>query len=334
MILSAITILGGCTKDRVIKIENEKQLLVVNCTFNPDSTWKLWLSSTVTLGQYSEYFPAVNNAHISLYKNGTVIDTFQQSGDGFYTVNSKPQTGNTYSIQVNASGFDEVNATDSIPMQKGILKEGTISLIPITKKAPPPWVDLLYDVLQVNLHLRDASNEINYYKINAGFYPTDPNQIPPEVISKGLVVSPSTKINTDDKRFSPLSWEQSFILFDDKAFTDSVCNLDAYVEAVSKRNGKSVIEPSFIHPSLLNPFYNGILNSSTYSPVSGTGDWKLEFYAELLTISETYYRCNKTRLLQQFNLGIPGAEFNNVYSNIIGGRGIFAAYQRHKIMLK
>lgn len=334
MILSAITMLGGCTKDRVIKIENEKQLLVVNCTFNPDSTWKLWLSSTVTLGQYSEFLPAVNNASILLYKNGILIDTFQQNGNGFYSLNSKPDPGFTYSIKAKATGFDEVYATDSIPMNKGLLEDGTISLIPITKKAPPPWVDLLYDVLQVNLQLSDVSGENNYYKIIAGFYPTDVNQIPAEPLSKGLVVYPYTKLATDDKRCSSLSWEQSFILYDDKAFAGSKYNLDAYVESVSKRNGKSVIEPSFINPTLLNPFYNGILSYGSYSPVSGTGDWKVEFYAELLTLSETYYRYNKTRLLQQFNLGIPGAEFNNVYTNVIGGRGIFAAYQSHKIILK
>ena len=37
--------------------------------------------------------------------------------------------------------------------------------------------------------------------------------------------------------------------------------------------------------------------------------------------------------LQQYNSKIPGAEFNNVYSNVKGGKGIFAGFQSHKIKL-
>ena len=158
--------LFSCTKDRTLNLKSEKKQLIINCTFNPDSTWKLWLSSTISIGEQSDYFPAINNATIQLLENGNVIGNMQNVGNGYYELSSLPNIGKIYSIKISANGFDNVEATDSLPKTKGLLLEGTVEKSLVEKKAPPPWIDFFYKILPVKITLSDSKKEKNFYKIH------------------------------------------------------------------------------------------------------------------------------------------------------------------------
>lgn len=335
--LFTITFLS-CSKDRVLDLKQYNKLLVVNCTFNPDSTWELWLSSTLSIGEYSEYFPAINNATIQLYENDSLIGNMTNTSKGYYTLNQLPKLGKTYSVKIHAEGFDDVFAKDSIPKTKGLITEGTVEKILIEKNAPPPYVDNIYKVLPFELTLIDTKIESNFYKIQANIDVTSLDQFPQYFYDEHYIVFPKKYIFTSDKIFEPISWEQNFILYSDVALEDTIYNLSAYYTGFGKsyNNGVDVtkITPQYISSEKLNPFYNGIVGWGIMQAKEGTGEWKLEYSVELQTISESYYKYNKTRLLQQYNRTIPGSEFNNIYSNVVGGKGIFGGYQSHKIILQ
>ncbi len=331
----------SCSKDRVLDLKQEKKLLVVNCTFNPKSTWELWLSSTLSIGEYSEYFPAINNATIQLYENDSLIGNMTNTSKGYYTLNQLPKLGKTYSVKIHAEGFDDVFAKDSIPKIKGLITEGTVEKILTEKNAPPPYVDEIYKILPIQLSLFDSKAETNYYKIQTYITPLDSTQFPQFVIDSNLIPYNLTMVNSEDKRLSSISWEQDFILFEDNTISETNYSIKAFYRGFGRETSNGVdvtkISPYFIDPKRFNKFLNGAGGYGFYGgvdPKPDTGEWKLEFSAELQTISETYYRYNKTRLLQQYNRTIPGSEFNNIYSNVVGGKGIFGGYQSHKIILQ
>jgi hypothetical protein len=338
LVILILTFLS-CSKDRVLDLKREKKLLVVNCTFNPDSTWELWLSSTISIGEYSEYFPAIDNATIQLFENDSLIGTMLNESNGYYIFNQKPKLGKTYSVKIQAVGYDVVYAKDSLPINKGLILEGLVEKVLTEKKAPPPWVGEIYKILPLKLKLKDSKIENNFYKINAYITPIDPNQFPLYVIEENLKPLTLRSINSENKKVNSISWEQTYLLFDETTFTDSIETIDAFYKDFGREfNGNgdvTKIEPLFCDASKLNPFGNGLgFVTNGLKPKEGTGEWKLEYSAELQTISESYYKYNKTHLLQQYNRTIPGSEFNNIYSNVVGGKGIFGGYQSHKIILQ
>lgn len=331
----AMLLFCSCTRDVKVSLPQEANKLVVYCTFNPDSTWKLWLSSTVSIGDYSQQFPAINNAEVVIYENGATIDTLLNSNDGIYTSSSKPQVGNSYSFTANAQGFDGVSGSDSIPLSKGEISRHVLTPNAVPYKTPPPFVGEIWYIQYVKLELTDNITDKNYYQLKASEELTNLNQIPgPPIFDPNWVHFPFKIIATFDERFEPINDQDAVLCYSDKAIDQNVYNLDAYFYVGADVDDHIDDRASFVSDGNFNYFLNG--NNGRYTtgyfePVDSTGPlWEKDYYIELKTISESYYKYIRSRMLQSYNRSIPGSEFNNVYSNIKGGKGIFVGYQSEK----
>ena len=321
----------SCSRDRTIRLPLEQDQLVVYCTFNPDSTWKLWLSSTVSIGGYSQQFPAVNNAEVVIYENGAAFDTLINSADGIYISLKKPTLGNNYSFMAKATGFETVSGKDSIPLEAGSIIQQLLLPTIVPFQPPPPVVGIDY-IQHIPLELNDPTNTQNYYELKLSELLTNPNQLPKkEVVDAGLIHYTFKNIHTADERFEIFNYEDNVICYSDKGLNGGLYSLGAYVVVGALEDEGLFNRATFRKPNI-SYFENAYgLELYSFQPKTGTGDlWEKDFYIELKTISESYYKYTRSRMLQAYNRSIPGSEFNNVYSNIEGGYGIFVGYQSEK----
>lgn len=141
--------LFSCIKDVHINIQKEKPKLVVNCLFNPDSAWKIFVGKSMYINDTSNA-SVIKNANITLSGNGRLIHlTYLDSG--YYVSDLKPKAGVKYTIEVTSPGFHAVEAADSIP-DKPTISSFTFDTIPviITDLEIPDQVKVNKPVLSIN----------------------------------------------------------------------------------------------------------------------------------------------------------------------------------------
>ena len=329
VILGFLLLFLSCVKDKKLLLANESEILVLYCTFNPDSTWELRLSSTVSIGQYSQTFPKINGALVTLFENNILIDTFSNSSDGIYTSALKPLVNKSYTVKVIADGFDKIEATDSLPINNGNILVHELQNQIIPKKLPPPSVDEVYYVAPVNLSIEDKLSERNYYRIESRARIKDASQIPQEVLDNGLLHYEKETLITDDDRFEPFNIDDAVICFKDVGLDGQTFNMRPYFVVGANVNDFLGKYTFFFEPNSLDYFDNGynLIGRNYPTKIGGSDRWDLEYQVILKTISKTYYEYTRSRMLQNYNRTIPGSQFNNVYSNVQGGKGIFAGFQ-------
>lgn len=105
--------LSSCIKDVGINIPKQSPKLVVNCLFNPENNWKVFVGSAMPLTDTAT-ISAISNADITLNGDNVPVD-LRYSDSGYYLSNLKPKAGVKYTITVSVPGFDPIEATDSIP---------------------------------------------------------------------------------------------------------------------------------------------------------------------------------------------------------------------------
>lgn len=105
--------INSCKKDIYISIPEEPPQLVVNCLFNSDSVWKVFVGKTMspkdTLLQ-----SIVEQAEVTLME-GDQSFPLAYWGDGYYGINKKPVEGVDYTLKVSAPGFQSVEARSRLP---------------------------------------------------------------------------------------------------------------------------------------------------------------------------------------------------------------------------
>lgn len=113
--------LCGCELVVDVDIPIEKNTLVLNSLFNPDSTWKARVSLSRHILDEAPY-SYVDNALIVVFEDETPIDTLQFDSLGYYrSINGRPQAGKNYSMR--AVTADHGNAFASSWCPKPILAE-------------------------------------------------------------------------------------------------------------------------------------------------------------------------------------------------------------------
>jgi hypothetical protein len=109
-----VFLLLGCELIVDIKVPFDKQQLVVNSFFTPDSVW----SASVSLNQSildSAALQHVSDALVVIYQNGLPIDTLIHTADGEYKSDAgKPNINTAYEIKVSAPGHEPVHGVAEI----------------------------------------------------------------------------------------------------------------------------------------------------------------------------------------------------------------------------
>jgi hypothetical protein len=288
-----------------ISIPEEKKKLVVNCIFQVDSTVYPRFFHSENILSYQHYSSgdttdnAITNAVAKLHSGDTEIPILFYKKYPFYRSASKA-TGNEYTIEVSAPGYESVTATTTIPRPVQITEIQSGDLM------PPPSDDLM-GKRAIHVRFKDPADESNYYGISIYV------KIKDSRLGVSLLQTLPTPLNpvyaedyyAEDFRSGGYIHQEYSILFNDRLFNglDNVFSVWCYEGT-----------------------------EEDVSPWSG----EVQGYVVILkSISEEYYNYRVTYNLQQKAKRDPYAQPVQVFNNINNGFGIFAGYSisrvEHKI---
>lgn len=172
-ILLVICILGGilssCIKRVDVKASEQESKVFINCLFNPDSSWKVYIGRTRNLpGKDSSR--EINDATVRI-KSESAEFTLSYVGDGKYTYSEKrPQPGVSYKIEVQVPDHKPIYAFSKIPEKSTIVSSNFDT---ITTYFVP---DNVFDHVpgnRVELTLHSPSDTVCYYELLGYKYNVD-----------------------------------------------------------------------------------------------------------------------------------------------------------------
>ncbi|PLX12453.1 MAG: hypothetical protein C0594_02425 [Marinilabiliales bacterium] len=141
--------------------------LVANCFFNPDSSFVVELSKSLSVLDNAE-IPNILGATVLLYTDGVFVDTMKNEvGSGNYKTEICPQFGKKYSLEISHPDFESISASDQLPDSvAGIQVEMQMLDSSYT------WDEYAHEYyghahVKTKITLPDPGYTDNYYKISA-----------------------------------------------------------------------------------------------------------------------------------------------------------------------
>jgi len=113
-IIPVILLLYSCTRNVNIDAPATGEKMVVNCLFNLDSSWHVYVGRLVALSDTVHAIP-LDNATVHIDGNGTQFTLVNVGGGEYQAPDKKPKTGILYRIEVQVPGYPSVYASDSLP---------------------------------------------------------------------------------------------------------------------------------------------------------------------------------------------------------------------------
>lgn len=159
-VIVLIGVLCGCESVVDLDIPDSYQSkLVVEALFSPDSLWKFHVGKSIPVeSNLSDGELIVPNAEIVIFGENQFRDTLKYVNDGVYRSmhEHRPATGTRYSVQVNAPGFTQAEASSwAPPVQSELLDIKRTSNEGSSEE----------DLYTVRLRLSDMPGK-NYYSVN------------------------------------------------------------------------------------------------------------------------------------------------------------------------
>ena len=156
LILSALT-LSNCTKEIEFDAQDIAPRIVVNSLFTNDSIWSAHISRSVGVLETTSY-TTIDNASVNIFDdNANLVTTLTHQGDGLYTspTGVSPQPNQSYTLEASASGYESVNATNSIPSAVPIYQLDTVTSTNNDGET----------ILEATITFQDPPNVSNYYML-------------------------------------------------------------------------------------------------------------------------------------------------------------------------
>ncbi len=156
LILSALT-LSNCTKEIEFDAQDIAPRIVVNSLFTNDSIWSAHISRSVGVLETTSY-TTIDNASVNIFDdNANLVTTLTHQGDGLYTspTGITPQANQSYTIEASASGYESVNASNSIPSAVPIYQLDTVTSTNSDGET----------ILEATITFQDPPNISNYYML-------------------------------------------------------------------------------------------------------------------------------------------------------------------------
>jgi hypothetical protein len=304
ILLSLILLAGACSK--IEKIENfpiEEPRLVVNSLFTKNEPFHFHVSRSLSVLDNAALTP-LSDASIVLYSNNVVIDTLRNGEAGSFYSTITPEYGKAYSLNVSHPRYGAI--TSDIEELPAALQIGEISAT-VIDSTTYTWPR--YD--------SDVIDTITYgYIIDCVVILQDPP-------GQGNVYAISV-IKYDSTRFysSNQEWVKSnvAILSDDHA------------QINTSRVGYTGVQTSKLY------FSDEIFDGQEYGfrftvdDYGTTTKWR-EYYLIVYSFSPSSYFYDRS-LGESTDISSPFDEPARVFSNMTGGYGIFAGYEKRQLRLK
>ncbi|MCB0494614.1 MAG: DUF4249 domain-containing protein [Cyclobacteriaceae bacterium] len=292
-ILILLPVLIGCETVVEIDVPRNRPSLVINSTLNPDSLIHINLSeSRYILDNYD--FRYVENASVSVYEDGVLLDTLSHGAEGNYFSSSiKPKRNKDYQILASASGFVDASAEVLIPKDSI-----TVLSVSIDSVVQNNGFGGYITYQRINVEMQDNASINNFYSVSLlgeyYYYQYNYDTNPPTLVDSTFV-STLEYFNVDDPYFEDYNSGGTELIFNDELF-----------------NGKTYTL------RILNSYYEG----DDGFPYSSNPTYTLL----LRNTSESYYLYKNTVSLQSWTSDNPFAQPVQVYTNVTNGYGILSAY--------
>lgn len=345
----------SCIKDLVIPFEKSDQTTVVNCLFSEDEDWQISLTRVKSFSDQTD--PVVDDASVDIVAENNDTIHLKYKGEGIYYADKRPVKEIQYQIIIKANS-KIITAKSSIPGSVNI------SSVKITNQrttyfSNPNLSD--YDVVPFSLNI-SASNQPTFVRFRFYSFNTDwgykrysvTEQTITTLREKGISEAFLQELSSlIGKSYNSFELNGLLLKIADKYQLTyyvyaNIVNPEIKVTTVNYRSPNAFLEGMIFANSnwlsnVSRDTYNvlGEFNSSTeadlfvdYLPVlnkNGDTSYKEEYWLELVSMSEDYYKYEKSYIKQVVNLSNPFSSVVEVYSNIQNGVGIFAGYNRQMV---
>ena len=307
----------ACSKEISIEIPQPPPKLVINSLFSPDSMWVVAISRNAAPDWDSAYTPIVADANVDLWENDILLGKMSYLGNGKYSLPLYPKIGKKYTIKASAPNFAEAaEATDSIPIFADSL---SVSLDTNTLRT---YIDQnAEEVLlnPLNIYIKDNPNTKNYYRFKAIFYDS--------CFCNFNSVNGINSLHND---------AMDFPIYNDEPYTEKMNpNIYSIYADDSHFNGQAY---NFRLYAATGDRFSRLIHQS-WGINTVTGQYLDSFYlyielhTDVYSLSEAYYRFSLDYYKQSYNISDPSATYLNAYSNVKGGYGLFAGYQRKRTLI-
>lgn len=289
----------SCSKEQVINVPYTKPKVVVNCIFNPDSNWQVSLSLS---GKFTDTsFVKINNAMVFIVDDQANTINLTNTNNGNYTINSKPIAGKTYYLKVKVAGYDTIFAQDKIPNKNITVFD--LSIDSLNKTTILIGNDKV-ELNEVLIKLQDTNTTSPIYRfdhiqkinnLNNTIYADY------ELLNGGL--------STSDNTLKPLGKNLEFLISESKNFILPQTLQVFCVYNYTDRFGIGV---------------DSILQLDQNTRIKIIPPVVLTTYIDITQLSKSNYLYQMALLKQKLSTGELFGSYQNSYTNIKNGLGIFA----------
>jgi hypothetical protein len=302
--ISLILLAGACTK--IEKIENfpiEEPRLVVNSLFTKDEPFHFRVSRSLSVLDNASLTP-LSDASIVLFSNNTAIDTLKNGEIGNYYSTLTPEYGKTYSLTVSHSRYGDITSKpEQLPAAleiKGISATVIDSTTYIWQRYDSGVVDTIIDnyILDCVVRMQDQTGLGNVYAIS-------------------VIKYDSTMYYSSNRE-----WVRTYV----SIFSDDQSQI------TTSRVGYSGVNSSKLY------FSDEIFDGQEYGfrftidDYGWTSKWR-EYYLIVYSFSPSSYFYDRS-LGESADFSSPFDEPSRIFSNMTGGYGIFAGYEKRQFRLK
>jgi len=293
--LAAMCLLcAACVKELPFEPPAHESKLVLNAFVDLDTNWYASLSSSAPASGVVRFEP-VQQAEWKIWENdiplaieASYLPPAAPPGLGLFRLEGVvPRAGAVYRLEVHTPDFPAVAVHTRMP---AAIPLGQLEWLQVTSRKVQDSLFFVQGLLRISF--TDPASDSNFYALHL-YYPSpvkDTQPLPVDTVN-GLFLNPVFFDTADPSAIFSLAAGQSY-LYEDDLF-----------------NGQTKVS---------------VLEIATL--VSDTASRLKDLVVELRHLSPDYYRYHRSYMDQYLTVSQPFAEPLQVYSNVSGGYGIFAAY--------
>ncbi|CAG5077753.1 DUF4249 domain-containing protein [Parvicella tangerina] len=201
----------SCEKYIDFDAEVKQPKLVINGIINPDSTFDIHISRSLSVIDNAE-LSIVEDATVNILdENGGVYETLSYYYDGHYLGVQKPMNNQRYSIEVATPGFEDVSSSTAIPNLVSLSDVDTLGVEDVDG----------FKELELTITFQDIANEENFYMLEV---------FAADLVSGQVYLNPMSMRSDDVTLGLDENGYDTQVFFSDELFDGETKTLVVYVE--------------------------------------------------------------------------------------------------------